>query len=165
MIVGDTETVGHSPCFKGALIQPSAIKRRYYMILMQFYLLLKTDFRERGEGGKRERNIICCSTYLGIQGLILVFALTWYWTCNLDILGCSNPLSYPARAIFVSKLKFLPFDSWWRGGRGGGGGGWWGLGRGGIEQKVKRTHGHGQQCADCWGERGIRGLNGNGKIQ
>ena len=31
-----------------------------------------------------------------------------------------------------------------------------------IEQKGKRTHGHGQQCGDCWGEEGIRGLNGNG---
>ena len=37
----------------------------------------------------------------------------------------------------------------------------------GIEQKGKRTHGHGQQCGDCWGAgRGdIRGLNGNEKIQ
>ena len=35
------------------------------------------------------------------------------------------------------------------------------LGGGGIKQKGKRTHG--QQCADCWGERGIRGLNGHGK--
>ena len=26
------------------------------------------------------------------------------------------------------------------------------LGDGGIEQKVKRTHGHGQECGDCWGE-------------
>ena len=40
-----------------------------------------------------------------------------------------------------------------------------------IEQKRKRTHGHGQQCGDCevWGRRvgggeeGIRGINGNGK--
>ena len=31
---------------------------------------------------------------------------------------------------------------------------------GGIEQKAKRTHRHGQQCGDCWA---IRGLNGNGK--
>ena len=23
---------------------------------------------------------------------------------------------------------------------------------GGIEQKGKRTHGHEQQCGDCWGE-------------
>ena len=31
-----------------------------------------------------------------------------------------------------------------------------------IEQKGERTHG--QQCGDCWvGDRGIRGLNGNGK--
>ena len=38
--------------------------------------------------------------------------------------------------------------------------------RGGrIEQKGKRTYGHGQQCGDCWGEGSIRGLNGNGKIQ
>ena len=41
------------------------------------------------------------------------------------------------------------------------GGGW--LGSGGIEPKGKRTHGHGQQCGDCWGERNIRGLNGSGK--
>ena len=26
------------------------------------------------------------------------------------------------------------------------------LGGGGIEQKGKRTHGHGQQCGDCRGE-------------
>ena len=36
-------------------------------------------------------------------------------------------------------------------------------GGGGIEQKGKRTHGHGQQSSDCWGEGGTRGLNGNGK--
>ena len=36
---------------------------------------------------------------------------------------------------------------------------------GGIEQKGKSTHGHGQQCGGCWGEGGIRELNGNGKIQ
>ena len=40
-----------------------------------------------------------------------------------------------------------------------------GRGRGGgrIEQKGKRTHGHGQQCGDCWGGGGIKGLNSNGK--
>ena len=38
------------------------------------------------------------------------------------------------------------------------------LGCGGTEQKGKRTHGHGQRYGDCWGEGGIRGLNGNGKI-
>ena len=27
------------------------------------------------------------------------------------------------------------------------------------------THGHEQQCGDCWGEEGIRGLKGNGKLQ
>ena len=37
------------------------------------------------------------------------------------------------------------------------------VGDGGIEQKGKRTHGHGQQCGDCGGEVGIRGLNGNMK--
>ena len=37
------------------------------------------------------------------------------------------------------------------------------LGDRGTEQKGKRTHGHGQQCKDSWGEGGIRGLNGNGK--
>ena len=31
-----------------------------------------------------------------------------------------------------------------------------------MEQIGKRTHGHGQQCGDCWGWGGIRGLNGNG---
>ena len=41
----------------------------------------------------------------------------------------------------------------------------WGPGGGGIKQKGKRTHGHGQQCDDCQGKGGIRGLNGNGKIQ
>ena len=34
---------------------------------------------------------------------------------------------------------------------------------GGTEQKGKRTHGHGQQCADCWGEMGTRGTNGDRK--
>ena len=40
---------------------------------------------------------------------------------------------------------------------------------GGIEQKGKSTHGHGQQCGDCRGwrvvevEEGIRGINGNVK--
>ena len=37
------------------------------------------------------------------------------------------------------------------------------LGGGGIDKKGKRTHGHGQQCGDCWREAVIRGLNGNGK--
>ena len=37
------------------------------------------------------------------------------------------------------------------------------LRNGRIEQKGKRTHGHGQQCGDCWGEEGIKSLNGNGK--
>ena len=27
---------------------------------------------------------------------------------------------------------------------------WGNLGGGGIEQKRKRTHRHGQQCGDCW---------------
>ena len=34
---------------------------------------------------------------------------------------------------------------------------------GGIVQKGKRPHG--QQYADCWGGEGIRGINGNGKIE
>ena len=29
--------------------------------------------------------------------------------------------------------------------------------------KGKRTHEHGQQCGDCWGEWGLRGLKGNVK--
>ena len=33
---------------------------------------------------------------------------------------------------------------------------------GGIKQQAK-GHGHGQWCGDCWGEWGIRGLNGNEK--
>ena len=37
------------------------------------------------------------------------------------------------------------------------------LGDGGIEQKGKRTHGHGQQCGDCRSEEGIRGVNDHGK--
>ena len=32
-----------------------------------------------------------------------------------------------------------------------------------MEQKGKRTHGHGQQCDDCWGEECIRVLSGKGK--
>ena len=39
--------------------------------------------------------------------------------------------------------------------------GW--LGGGKIEQKGRRTHGHGWQCGDCWGEVDMRGLIGNGK--
>ena len=39
------------------------------------------------------------------------------------------------------------------------------LGGGGIEQKGKRTRGHGQQGGDCWQEGDIRGINGNGKLQ
>ena len=42
-------------------------------------------------------------------------------------------------------------------------GGWRRGGSGGIEQKGKRTHGHGQQSGDCWRVRGTKGLNGNGK--
>ena len=38
-----------------------------------------------------------------------------------------------------------------------------GLRCGEIEQEGKRTHGHGQQCGDCWGEGVIRELNDNGK--
>ena len=40
-----------------------------------------------------------------------------------------------------------------------------GIKGGGIEQNGKGIHGHGQQCDDdCrGGEKGIRGLNGNGK--
>ena len=40
------------------------------------------------------------------------------------------------------------------------------LGGVGIEQKGKRTQGHGQQCGDCrqgGGERGVRGLKSNRK--
>ena len=36
---------------------------------------------------------------------------------------------------------------------------------GGIKQKGKRTHGHGQQCGACRREGCVRGINGNGKIQ
>ena len=34
---------------------------------------------------------------------------------------------------------------------------------GGIEQKGKRAHGHGQQQGDCWRDGCIRGLNDNEK--
>ena len=34
---------------------------------------------------------------------------------------------------------------------------------GGIGQKGKRSHGHGQQRGDFWEEEGLRGLNGNRK--
>ena len=40
-----------------------------------------------------------------------------------------------------------------------------GLGYRGIEQKGKRTHGHGQQGGDCGGEEGTKGLKGNEKMQ
>ena len=42
-------------------------------------------------------------------------------------------------------------------------GGGWRLGGGGIEQKGKKTHGHGHQCGGCQGEGGIKGLNDDGK--
>ena len=29
---------------------------------------------------------------------------------------------------------------------------------GGIEQRGKRTQGHGQQGGDCWGQAGVRGI-------
>ena len=45
-------------------------------------------------------------------------------------------------------------SQWWRGAGGGGR-----LGGGGIEQKGKRTHGHGQPL----GGGDVRGLNSNGK--
>ena len=48
------------------------------------------------------------------------------------------------------------------GGRGCSGGG---LGAGGIEQKGKRTHGHGQECGHCWRAWGTRGLMVMEKIQ
>ena len=32
-----------------------------------------------------------------------------------------------------------------------------------MEQKGERTHGHEQWCGDCSGEKGVRGLNSNGK--
>lgn len=38
-----------------------------------------------------------------------------------------------------------------------------GLEGGRSEQKGIRTRGHRQQCGYCWGEEGIRELNGNGK--
>ena len=41
--------------------------------------------------------------------------------------------------------------------------GWRRLQGGGIEQKGKRTQGHGLQCGDCREEWDIKELNGNGK--
>ena len=61
------------------------------------------------EGGERERQrekeaLTCCSIYLCIHQLILVCALTWDQTGNLDVSGqCSNQLSYLAR----TKMLFL----------------------------------------------------------
>ena len=50
-----------------------------------------------------------------------------------------------------------------------------GCGGGGIKSKRKRTHGHRQQCGDCRRvglgrglvevKKGIKAINGNGKIQ
>ena len=39
------------------------------------------------------------------------------------------------------------------------------VGGGGIEQKGKRTQGHGKQCGDWGGEGSIKGKNDHGKIQ
>ena len=39
------------------------------------------------------------------------------------------------------------------------------VGGGEIEQKRNRTHGHGQQCGDSWGEGHIKELNGNEKMK
>ena len=36
-------------------------------------------------------------------------------------------------------------------------------GDGRTEQKAKTSHGHGQQCGNCWGEGHIRGLTSNRK--
>ena len=38
-----------------------------------------------------------------------------------------------------------------------------GLEGGRTEQKVKKTHGHGQQCDDCRGKRECKGINSNDK--
>ena len=56
----------------------------------------------------------------------------------------------------TSKIKTDSWTAEWQLREGEGGGG-------GIEGKGKRTHGHGQQCGDCRGEWGMRGLNGDGK--
>ena len=32
-----------------------------------------------------------------------------------------------------------------------------------LNKEGKRTHGHGEQYGDCWGEGSIRGLKGNRK--
>ena len=42
---------------------------------------------------------------------------------------------------------------------------WGGVRGGATEQKGKRTHGHGQQHGNYNRLEGIRGINGNGKIQ
>ena len=44
------------------------------------------------------------------------------------------------------------------------GGGEWRLRGRGIEQKGKRTHGHGHQGGECWGKGRTRGLNNGKKI-
>ena len=65
-------------------------------MLFLIFLFLFIDFREKEEGGERERarekeTSICCSTYLFmlslIHCLILICALTGNQTCNLGLLG------------------------------------------------------------------------------
>ena len=67
--------------------------------------------RKNGVGGEREsererereRHIEICSTYLCIDWLILLCALTRDPTCNLGVLGqYSNQPSYSARALGAS---------------------------------------------------------------
>ena len=65
-----------------------------------FHSFLLTDFRDREEKvvGEREASI-CCSTYLCIHHLILVYTLTGDRTHRFSILRLhSNQLSYVARA-------------------------------------------------------------------
>ena len=82
--------------------------------LFCFYLLhtldlcsfLFIDFRDKEKMRERVRDretqrgtSICCSTHLCIYWLILVYALTRDYTCNLGVFGqCSNQLLYPSRA-------------------------------------------------------------------
>ena len=57
------------------------------------------------ERGREREILVCCSTYLCIHWLILVFALIGDQTQNLAILSqCCNHLSYLARATLFSYL-------------------------------------------------------------
>lgn len=67
--------------------------QRDYVIIFKIY------WQERESESER-----FCSTYSCIHWLLLAWALTWNWTCNLAILGLpSNQLSFLALLIIMEK--------------------------------------------------------------